>query len=183
MSAYCVDIISLSFENEIMYEMREWSWDIYFDRYWIQKLKNYLRWCFDVISKRCGRHSTNARPLINILIKHVPAIWMKIVVDPPLRHFQLAKHLIPAREKLTVCDVTHLPYMDINWQSISIYMVMLWRHWPPGFRARILNLNGYLYVHTMRGWAVRTPNVLYNVEMIMKMGSNDSDHDIACSLR
>ena len=29
--------------------------------------------------------------------------------------------LITAREKLTVCDVTNLPYMDINWQSISIY--------------------------------------------------------------
>ena len=25
------------------------------------------------------------------------------------------------REKLAVCDVTNLPYMDINWQSISIY--------------------------------------------------------------
>ena len=29
--------------------------------------------------------------------------------------------LIPAREKLAVCDVTNLPYMDINWQFISIY--------------------------------------------------------------
>ena len=30
-------------------------------------------------------------------------------------------HLISAREKLAFCDVTNLPYMDINWQSISIY--------------------------------------------------------------
>ena len=29
--------------------------------------------------------------------------------------------LIGAREKLTVCDVTNLPYMDINRQPISIY--------------------------------------------------------------
>ena len=29
--------------------------------------------------------------------------------------------LISSREKLVVCDVTNLPYMDINWQSISIY--------------------------------------------------------------
>ena len=29
--------------------------------------------------------------------------------------------LISTREKLTVCDVTNLPYMDINRQSISIY--------------------------------------------------------------
>ena len=28
---------------------------------------------------------------------------------------------ISAREKLAVCDVTNLPYMDINRQSISIY--------------------------------------------------------------
>ena len=30
-------------------------------------------------------------------------------------------YVISAREKLTVCDVTNLPNMDINWQSISIY--------------------------------------------------------------
>ena len=31
--------------------------------------------------------------------------------------------MISAREKLAVCDVTKLPYgyMDINWQSITIY--------------------------------------------------------------
>ena len=29
--------------------------------------------------------------------------------------------LISAREKLLVCDVTNLPYMDTNLQSISIY--------------------------------------------------------------
>ena len=29
--------------------------------------------------------------------------------------------IISAREKLAICDVTNLPYMDINWQSISIY--------------------------------------------------------------
>ena len=29
--------------------------------------------------------------------------------------------LLSAREKLTVCDVTNLPIMDINRQSISIY--------------------------------------------------------------
>ena len=29
--------------------------------------------------------------------------------------------LISAREKLAVCDVTNLPYMDINWKYISIY--------------------------------------------------------------
>ena len=29
--------------------------------------------------------------------------------------------LIPDREKYAICDVTILPYMEINWQSISIY--------------------------------------------------------------
>ena len=29
--------------------------------------------------------------------------------------------LISEREKLAVCDVTNLPYLDINWQLISIY--------------------------------------------------------------
>ena len=33
----------------------------------------------------------------------------------------LNRLLISAREKIAVCDVTNLPYMDINWQSISIY--------------------------------------------------------------
>ena len=28
---------------------------------------------------------------------------------------------ISACEKLAVCDVTNLPYMDTNWQSISTY--------------------------------------------------------------
>ena len=31
------------------------------------------------------------------------------------------KALISSREKLAVCDVKNLPYMDINRQSISIY--------------------------------------------------------------
>ena len=31
------------------------------------------------------------------------------------------KALILPREKLAVCDVTNLPYMDINWESIPIY--------------------------------------------------------------
>ena len=29
--------------------------------------------------------------------------------------------LLSAHEKLAVCDVTNLPYLDINWQSMSIY--------------------------------------------------------------
>ena len=29
--------------------------------------------------------------------------------------------LISARKHLAVCDVTNVPYMEINWQSLSIY--------------------------------------------------------------
>ena len=34
----------------------------------------------------------------------------------------ISSDVISAREELTVCEVTNLPYnMEINWQSISIY--------------------------------------------------------------
>ena len=48
--------------------------------------------------------------------------------------------IISAREKLAVCDVTNLPYwyIDINWQSISIYGYFVMRHWPPTIRVWIL---------------------------------------------
>ena len=54
--------------------------------------------------------------------------------------WMIYESVISAREKLAVCDVTNLPYMDINWQSISIYMAILWRHWPPTIRVRILDV-------------------------------------------
>ena len=53
--------------------------------------------------------------------------------------------LISAREKLAVCDVTNLPYMDVNWQSISIYDYFVACHWPPTIRVRILDLM-YWYI-------------------------------------
>ena len=56
---------------------------------------------------------------------------------PPPLETKTSKRLISAREKLAVCYVTTLPYMDVNWQSMSIHFYF-WRHWPPTICVRIL---------------------------------------------
>ena len=64
-----------------------------------------------------GSFATFFLPLIRIsgnIILLLVWKWRTIIVWVDIE-------LISARVKLEVCDVTNLPYMDINWQYISIY--------------------------------------------------------------